>query len=346
MRRQFLTSSDPDTIKKFIEENDFEKFRTKQILEWLFKKRTADPQKMANIPKKIRDALSENFICGSSSIEKISEAPDSTKKLLIKLGDGKLIEAVIIPSPDRITFCLSTQVGCPVQCRFCASGKLGLERNLKTGEILEEYLLCCETAGQAPDNIVFMGIGEGLLNLENLSPALLALVDPDRFALAPRRITVSTSGWTKGILELAKLGKQFNLALSLHSADEKTRAKLIPDKFRRPIEEILSACDTYREKAGRMVTFEYTLLKGINDSSDDAVALSKLARAHHAKVNLIPYNDTGILKFSRPSSDTIKRFESVLARNNIQFTRRAEKGFASSAACGQLRINHTIKHKE
>lgn len=343
MRKQFLSSSDFETLKNFIAENEFESFRTKQLADWLFKKRTADPQKMANIPKKIRDALSENFICASSSTEKVFEAPDGTKKLLIKLGDGKLIEAVIIPSAERITFCLSAQVGCPVQCHFCASGKLGLERNLKTGEILEEYLLCCETAGRAPDNIVFMGIGEGLLNFENLSPALLALVDPERFALSPRRITVSTSGWTKGILELAKLGKQFNLALSLHSADEKVRAKLIPDKFRRPIEEILSACDTYLEEAGRMVTFEYTLLKGINDSSDDAVALSKLARAHHAKVNLIPYNDTGIQKFSRPSLETIKRFESVLARNGIQFTRRAEKGSAESAACGQLKAHHTSK---
>ncbi|OGV34221.1 MAG: 23S rRNA (adenine(2503)-C(2))-methyltransferase [Lentisphaerae bacterium GWF2_45_14] len=337
MRKPFLCLSDAGTLKHFLTENGFEVFRTKQLIDWIFNKRVDDPAKMLNIPKKLRDALSENFICASSKIEEVSEAEDGTKKLLIKLSDGKFIESVIIPSRERITFCLSSQVGCPVQCRFCASGKNGLERNLKAGEIIEQFLLTCETAGKAPDNIVFMGIGEGLLNFENLSAALLTLVDSDRFSLSPRRITVSTSGWTKGILELARLRKQFNLALSLHAADDKIREKLIPDKFRRPISEILKACDTYRENVGRMVTFEYTMLKGINDSSNDAVALSKLARTHHAKVNLIPYNEIGSPKFSRPKEETIGKFEAILARNGIQFTRRTEKGSSKSAACGQLR---------
>ncbi|MDD3117685.1 MAG: 23S rRNA (adenine(2503)-C(2))-methyltransferase RlmN [Victivallales bacterium] len=311
-------------------------FRATQILDWVYHKRIFVPAAMKNLPASLRETLQENFLCQALRVRETQEADDGTAKLLLELPDHETIEAVIIPSPGRYTFCLSTQVGCPVRCYFCASGADGLVRNLLAGEIVEQFNCCCTKLGKLPDNIVFMGIGEGLMNFDNLTTALDLLCSPDGFGLAARRITVSTSGWVPGIRKLADLERQWNLAVSLHAPDDATRAKLIPEPMRLPMADILAACDYYRQKSGRMVTFEYTLIRGINDSRDQAAKLATIALAHHAKVNLIPYNQTSP-QFERPTDRSVRAFEAVLLERKVQVTVRVEKGSKVAAACGQLR---------
>lgn len=336
--KEFLISQSAEQLTQWCENEGFPKFRAKQLLQWIREKLLIEPEKMLNLPETLRQKVKEHFFAPSMSVAEVASSADGVSKLLLELHDGEHIEMAIIPAGDgRVTFCLSTQVGCPVGCRFCASGKNGLKRNLLTGEILEEFLLGCQYLGKRCDNIVFMGIGEGLLNCNELFPALEMLTAPEGFALAPRRITVSTSGYVPGMLKFAGLQKEYNLAVSLHAPDEETRSKIIPDTLRFPIQEILSAVDNYREKAGRMVTLEYTLLAGINDSDAQAEALGRLAYAHHAKVNLIPYNSTGTT-FRRPSRERIESFERAARATGAVVTRRIERGSGKNAACGQLRI--------
>lgn len=313
-------------------------FRAKQLYEWVYGKWVLDPERMLNLPGEFRRNLTESFNCCSSRVEKISGSPDGTEKLLLRLQDNEAVEMVIIRAPERITFCLSTQVGCPVRCRFCASGADGLVRNLETYEIIEQMFHGINKAGRKPDNLVFMGIGEGLLNFNNLRDALLLLTE--EYGFAQRRITVSTSGYVPGMYKLAELDRQFELAVSLHAPDDAMRAKLIPDAVRSPIAEILEACDFYRNKTGRLPTFEYTLIAGINDSAEAAAELAVLAKKHRAKINLIPYNETPDNDFKRPSQNIIKSFTGVLEKKGVPITCRIEKGSAADAACGQLRASH------
>ena len=340
-----LVEASLDDFKAFVKSSGQPAFRAGQIAEWVYKHHQLDPDKMLNLPKKLRESLKENFVCCSSKLIEKTKSGDNTTKLLISLEDKEAVEMVIIPSVDRITFCLSTQVGCPVQCRFCASGSGGLVRNLKACEILEQLYHGIVEIGCLPDNIVFMGIGEGLLNFNNLSLALDRISSPDYIGMSPRRITVSTSGYVPGIYKLIELGKPFILAVSLHAADEETRARIIPDKLRFSISEILEACDAYEDKIGRMVTFEYTMLAGINDSTSAADKLAVIARKHHAKVNLIPYNETDS-EYKRPSEIDIFKFRDILEREGVTVMLRMEKGSKVSAACGQLRVQHLRKNKD
>lgn len=336
--KKFLIAQTAEELSQWCKESGFPGFRAKQLQQWIREKLIIEPERMLNLPAELRRKLLENFYAPSMKISEKESSSDGVTKLLLELFDGEHIEMAIIPAGDgRVTFCLSTQVGCPVGCRFCASGKNGLKRNLHTGEILEEFLLGCNYLGRRCDNIVFMGIGEGLLNCNELFPALEMLSSQTGFCFAPRRITVSTSGYIPGMLKFAELKKEYTLAVSLHAPDEETRAKIIPDPLRFPIKDILSAVDNYREKAGRMVTLEYTLLAGINDSDAQAEALGRLAFAHHAKVNLIPYNSTGSA-FRRPSRERIESFEKNALAAGAVVTRRIERGSGKNAACGQLRI--------
>ncbi len=334
--KKLLCSLSADEIKAWVIAHGVPAFRASQILDWVYKKRVTDPAAMSNLPPDLRRALLDDFSCVSSIVEKEICAEDGTSKLLLRLSDGETVEMVIIPSPDRITFCLSTQVGCPVQCRFCASGASGLTRNLDAGEMIEQFFHGCAKIGKLPDNVVFMGIGEGLLNFSNLEKTLQLLCDPEYIGLGARRITVSSSGFVPGMRRLAELGRQVTLAVSLHTTDDTVRAMLIPDKLRYPINDILDACQYYREKTGRMITFEYTLLAGINDSVEDAEKFAAIARQMHAKINLIPYNQT-TEKFRRPSDKVIRDFKAILDKHDIQVTLRVEKGSEVHAACGQLR---------
>ncbi len=340
--KEFLATASLDRLKEFIEASGESAYRAGQIFSWVAKKWAVDPATMSSLPAKLKDSLREGFLCDTVKQEAEEVSSEGSRKLLLKLRDGESVECAIIPSPGRSTFCLSTQVGCPVGCAFCASGASGLVRNLQAGEIVEQFLLATRLCGELPDNVVIMGVGEPLLNYENLITALEKICDPDGIALAARRVTISTSGWTQGIKNLAKLGRQWNLAVSLHAPDDDTRAFLIPDKFRRPISEIVDACALHREATGRMLTFEYVLLYDINDSTEQAAKLAKIAKLAKAKVNLIPYNKASG-PFSRPSGETIKRFENTLKSAGVVVTTRVEKGSGASAACGQLRSSSRAK---
>lgn len=310
-------------------------YRSKQIIEKIYKHFASEEGDFSNQPKAVREALPPYpaQICDRVS------APDGTEKLLLELNDGAQIEMVLIPSPNRMTFCLSTQVGCPVGCKFCASGKLGLERNLTAEEILAELLIGSKVHGSLPDNVVFMGIGEGLLNTKELFKALEFMTSPDYIGMSPRRIAVSTSGIVPAMRKFADLKREFILAVSLHAVSDEIRDRIIPAKCRYPIAEIMEAVDYYNEQSGRMVTFEYTLLAGINDSKGDAEKLASLARKHHAKINLIACNPTDG-EFQRPSTKVVESFFETIERKYPNVTLRREKGSDELAACGQLRLRH------
>lgn len=323
-------------LADFVKRRSLQSFRANQLADWIFKKHTVDPDKMSNLPAVFREEVKSEFLAPSGRVTSVDAASDGTKKLLIEFADGEAVEMVVIPSSDRLTFCLSTQAGCPVRCRFCASGANGLKRNLRRGEIIEELLFGIAEAGRLPDNLVFMGVGEGLLNFDELAAALELISSPEGFGMSPRRITVSTSGIVPGIRKLAALGREYTLAISLHAVDDEIRQMLIPDAFRYPMAEILAAADEYLATAGRMVTFEYTLLESINDSPEAAAKLAAIARRHHAKINLIPYNET-LGPFRRPSSKVIESFAAAVERAGAQITVRRERGSDRNAACGQLR---------
>ena len=329
---------DEDALAAWLADVGEPSFRSKQILDWVFGKWVLNPEEMLNLPKTLRSKMFDVFGAGGCRVGERLEASDGTVKLLVVLKDGESVECVVLPGVrGRGAFCLSTQVGCPVRCRFCASGADGLIRNLDAGEIVETLLLCCRELGDRPGNIVLMGSGEPLMNLDNVLPALDAFAYPKRFGMARRRITVSTSGWPEGIDRFAKEAGQCNLAVSLHAPDDETRAKLIPDKVRRPLREILDACDRHRALSKRMTTFEYVLIKGLNDSPAQAAALAEIARTHRAKINLIPYNEVDFSNFERPDERVVSDFFNSLVAYGARVTLRIERGGDIAAACGQLR---------
>lgn len=336
--KQFLSSISLEALKSWLEEHGEKPFRAKQVIYWIYKKRVINPHLMKNIPGDLRKRLQESFICDSSRVINKQESEDGTAKLLIELHDGETVEAVVIPARDgRRTFCISTQVGCPVKCRFCASGADGLIRNLSSAEIIEQLYHACNVIGRLPDNVVVMGMGEGLLNYNNLVESLNRFCSSDYIGLGTRRITVSTSGIVKNIRRLADEGRQWNLALSLHAVNDEVRYKLIPKETTFPLEDILAACQYYHEKTGRMLTFEYILIKGVNDDRNAARKLSEIAIKYHAKINIIPYNEVESNKLERPSDSVIYAFKSELDKSDVHVTLRIEKGANISAACGQLR---------
>ena len=344
-KKELVLASEEELVS-FVKSAYEPSYRAKQIYEWVALKRVCDPDKMTNLSVSLREKLKEAFACCTVKVAETRSAQDGSCKLLLTLADGESVECAIIVARDgRNTFCLSTQVGCPVRCSFCASGEHGLVRNLTAGEIIGEYLACCSIIGKSPDNVVIMGIGEPLLNYDNLVCALEKICDPEGMKLSARRVTISTSGWTPGIRSLAKLGRQWNLAVSLHAPDDKTRASLIPGKFRRDIRDILEACKMHREATGRLLTFEYVLLKDVNDSKEFASRLVKVAKEADAKVNLIPYNEANG-GFSRPDREKVNAFAAVLERAGIPVTVRVEKGFEADAACGQLRSSAEKRRKK
>ena len=338
--KDFLLGCSKNSLEEWCVRRGFPKFRSDQIFRHIHERLAMRPEDMNNLPKDLKAALEEDFYFPSSKIDTVTGSSDEVEKLRLELFDGEFIEVAIIPMNEKRTLCLSTQVGCPVGCRFCASGANGLVRNLKCAEIIEEFLYGCSRIGRKCDNIVFMGIGEGLLNTAELFAALEKLTRD--FGMSPRRITVSTSGYIPGMEKFAALNKEYNLAVSLHAPDDVTRAKLIPDKLRYSVNDIINAADAWSKASGRQYTLEYTLVAGINDSVEHAKALGVLAWKHHAKINLIPYNETtGV--YRRPALRDIELFERTVAETGARVTRRVEKGKGASAACGQLRAEKMNK---
>jgi 23S rRNA (adenine2503-C2)-methyltransferase len=322
-------------------------YRNKQIREWVYEKGLLDFEKMSNLPSGLRENLKREWDLMPMELSKEQGSTDTTQKFLWKLRDGQLIECVLIPATQgtkgvrasRLTLCVSTQVGCALGCKFCASGLDGLKRNLTTGEILGQVILARTKAGKRIDNLVFMGMGEPLANLPALLPALDIILSPDGLGIGARHITLSTSGLVPKILELAKYPAQIRLAISLHGGDDQTREKIMPINKRYPIEELIDACERFIEERKKMITLEYILIKGVNDDLGQATLLAKYARRLNAKVNLIPYNKVDGLDWERPEISQINAFRSQVEKENApRVTLRMEKGHDIDAACGQLRL--------
>jgi len=338
-------------------------FRARQILDWLYKKRVRTVDEMTNLSRDLRAWLVENFDFAPTAFVLDRESGDKTDKLLLELGDKSLIETVIIRAPmlgvgvdqSRKTICISTQVGCAMGCKFCASGLAGLKRHLTAGEIVHQLIqVCRQEDAHTPrahaelasfDNIVVMGMGEPLHNYDAVVRALTIVNAEWGLGFGARRITLSTSGLVPKIIQLADEPLGLRLAISLHGATDAVREQIMPVNKRYPLAELLPAVKTFTAKHGRMVTLEFILIEEINDSLDQAEKLRDIARDLHAHVNLIPYNTVEGLPWKRPSLTRQEKFADVLRRADVSVTLRREKGHDIDAACGQLRLK-TEKARE
>ena len=351
-----LTGETLDSLLEKLRARGEPAFRAKQILEWLYKKRARSWDDMTNLSKPLRAWLAENFDFMPAALVLNRQSHDVTDKLLLELRDGSLVETVIIRAPQdgvgldhsRKTICISTQVGCAMGCVFCASGLAGLKRDLDAGEIVAQLLqVCYREDARTPrartelasfDNIVVMGMGEPLANYDALIRALTIVNADWGLGFGSRRITVSTSGLVPKILRLADEPLGFRLAISLHGATDEVREKIMPVNKAYPLAKLLPAVKVFSEKHGRMVTLEFILIDGVNDSLVQAEKLRDIARDLHAHVNLIPYNTVEGLPWKRPSLTRQERFAGVLRDARVSVTLRREKGHDIDAACGQLRL--------
>jgi 23S rRNA (adenine2503-C2)-methyltransferase len=321
-------------------------YRATQVADWLYKKRVTTIDGMTDLPRALREKLSREFTLGQFETVRVLGSKDTTRKFLFRLSDGSLIESVLIPaSPalygersDRRTICISTQVGCAYGCKFCASGLDGFSRNLTPDEIVDQIIAVERGSGEKIDNIVFMGMGEPLANLDNLMRAIRIINAPWGLGIGARRITVSTSGLAPQIRKLADDPMQIRLAVSLHGASDEVRSQIMPVNRRYNLDTLLAACDYYIARKKQRLTFEYILIAGINDMNEQAHLLARHARRLSAKVNLIPYNTVEGLEWSRPSRNRQEKFLSILREHGVAATLRQEKGHDIAAACGQLRL--------
>ena len=321
-------------------------YRAGQVLEWLFSRRVRDWTEMSNLPAALRQNLSAEF--PAKRLEKVREtgAKDTTRKFLFRLADGQLIESVLIPaSPalygeasDRRTICISSQVGCAYGCKFCASGLEGWKRNLTAAEIVDQFLQVEAESGEKINNIVFMGMGEPMANYDNLLRAITVLNAPWGVGVGARHMTVSTSGLVPRIRDLGEQPLQVRLAISFHGATDEVRSRIMPVNKKYPVEELLSACEDYVGLKKQRLTFEYILIRDINDSPEQARILAKQARRVNAKVNLIPYNTVEGLEWERPDEPRQDEVLGILRNAGTEATLRREKGHDIAAACGQLRL--------
>ncbi|WP_052301590.1 23S rRNA (adenine(2503)-C(2))-methyltransferase RlmN [Planctopirus limnophila] len=330
----------PAELVQWCQEQGLPTYRAGQIQQQIFPNRATQFGEMTNLPAKLRELLAATFTLLPSEVVAHQIAKDRTEKLLLQLHDGSLVECVLMREDDRRTICISTQVGCGMGCVFCASGLLGLKRNLTTGEILEQVLRLDRLlpADEKLTNVVVMGMGEPLANLKNLLPALDRLTADDGLGLGARRITVSTVGLPEKIRELAQTGHQFNLAVSLHAPEAELRTKLVPVNKNIGIEAVLEAADDYFAITGRRVSYEYVLLGGINDLPEHARQLGHLLKSRIAHVNLIPMNGVKELPFAEPSAPQTGEFVAILESFGVPVTVRKRKGADIDAACGQLRM--------
>lgn len=321
-------------LQKWLSSINEPAYRARQIFSWLYQKRADSFKNMKNLPAGLIEKLQDNFSIFLPEIVKRQVSKiDGTEKYLLKLADGELIETVLIPSGKRLTACLSTQVGCRYRCKFCASGLYGFRRNLSQGEILSQLIIIPK-----PTNIVFMGIGEPLDNYSNVIGAIRIINDEYGFNIGARKITISTAGITDKIKELAGLGLQIELSVSLHAADNKKRDELMPINKIYPLDRLLKVLKGYK----RLITFEYIVIKDVNDSVEDAKNLVGLIKGLKCKVNLISFSPVKEIPFQKPDMEDVTRFKEILDNAGIPLTIRMSKGLDISAACGQLRIGKQL----
>ena len=344
----------PKLRSLFMEELKEPAFRADQVWQWLWQKLTCDFSAMTNVAKKLRSVLSEIVFINLPEIQDKKVGEDGTTKFLLRLADGTPIETVLIPAPNRAgeirwSQCLSTQAGCPMGCSFCATGNMGYVRNLGVSEILAQVFIGRKHLEDVhPDrpvlrNLVFMGMGEPLLNIKNLMPALQILNDPLGSNFSPRRITVSTCGIEQGLRELGDSGLAW-LAVSLHAPNQELRARIMPGAAKWPLDDMLAALEKYPLKTRERITFEYLLLGGVNDSEAHARELVRILSRIRAKVNLIPYNPVQGLPYAKPAEAAVADFQKILCDKNITAILRKSRGADIGAACGQLAARQLMKN--
>ncbi len=339
--RRAILDLDLNALTEWLKSVGQPSFRAKQIRRWLVECRITSFEQMTDVPAKLRSQLAEAFRFSPFDVVDHQISRDDTEKLLLRLHDGELVECVLMRDPDRRTVCISTQVGCAMGCVFCASGLLGVKRNLTPTEIIEQVLVLHRMMkdDERITNVVVMGIGEPLANYRSLMESLTFLTADDGFGLGARRITVSTVGLPEKIRELAKSGQQYNLAVSLHAPNDTLRTEIVPVNRSIGIQEILAAADEYFEITGRRISYEYVLMAGINDRLEHAEELATLLRGRNAHVNLIPMNGVNELVMTAPRDPETQQFLEVLERRGVTATVRKRKGADIDAACGQLRLN-------
>lgn len=329
-----------EELKAFFVEQGEKPFRAQQVYEWLWQKSAKDFDQMTNLSLSVREMLRTHFVINHIRVDKMQRSEDGTIKNAVMLHDGMIVESVLIPTEKRITACVSSQVGCSLACKFCATARLKRMRNLNPDEIYDQVVAIKEQAelffNRPLTNIVFMGMGEPLLNYNNVLEAINKITDQKGLAMASKRITVSTVGVAKMIKKIADDGVKFNLAVSLHSAIDKTRSSIMPINDSTPLEELGEALRHWYAKTKRKVTYEYVVWKGINDKEEDARALLKFAKIIPSKVNLIEYNSIDDPAFQQASQESLRMYQEILESNGITARVRISRGKDIDAACGQL----------
>lgn len=334
-----LIGLSPDQLEDLAVELGASRYRGRQLASWMYRKAVVDLEEMSDLPKEFRAALAGRAVVELPAVDVVTPSLDGSRKIVLRLADDSRISAVLIPDEDRLTLCLSTQVGCGYKCDFCLTGTMGLERNLTVAEIVGQLLVANLLA--APTRVthmVFMGMGEPLANLKPVVAAIRIFMDA-RLGLgySPRRITVSTVGLVSGIEHLARADLKVNLAISLHASSDEVRSRLMPVNKSWNLEALMAAVKRYPLQKRQRVFFEYVMLHEVNDSPEDARRLAQLLRGVRAKVNLIPFNDWEGSAFRRPPLPTILKFQSLLLAADVMTTVRWSKGEDIGAACGQLK---------
>jgi 23S rRNA (adenine2503-C2)-methyltransferase len=324
----------------------YPRFHARQLFQWMYKRALTDFGEMTDLGRDLRSSLASHFRVGTPEIIRRDRSDDGTTKFLLQLEDGQLIESVYIPDTPANTFCLSTQVGCAMRCGFCLTGKMGIVRNLTAGEIVGQVRVLARELGllDARFNIVLMGMGEPLHNYDATMKALRILADEHGFAVNPRRVTLSTVGVLPALERLATEPLMPNLAISLHATTEDQRDMLVPINRKYGLAELLDACRRFPIKRRARITFEYVMLKDVNDTDQDAHRLVRLLAGIKAKVNLLPLNEAAGIPFERPSDARVNRFAQILAERGVVVSVRKSRGRDIRAACGQL-ITESARQK-
>lgn len=333
-----------EEIKTFFSENGEKPFRAKQVYEWLWKKSAFSFDEMTNLSLSIRTLLKEHFTLNAVKIKSFQESADKTIKNAFELTDGSVVEGVLIPTPKRMTACISSQVGCSLTCKFCATGRLKRMRNIDFDEIVDQVVHIKNQAeknyNKPLSNIVYMGMGEPLLNYKGMLNSIEKITSPNGLGMSPKRITVSTAGIAKMIKKLGDDEVKFNLALSLHAANDKKRDYIMPINEQNSLEALKEALIYFYEKTGTRITFEYIVFKDFNDSIEDAAELATYAKNFPCKINIIEYNPIDDGEFQQTTPERLDAFVNYLERKNLVVNVRRSRGKDIDAACGQLANKH------
>lgn len=329
-----------DDVFNAFRERGLPRFRTDQLLHWIYRKYASDIAEITEFSRDLREDLGKDFFIGNLGIEKSLRSCDGTEKILFSLEDGETVESVLIPDEERLTLCVSSQVGCAMGCLFCLTGKLGFIRNLRADEIVDQVIAAARSLppGRRITNIVLMGMGEPLANFGEVAEALRRMTG--LMGISGRRITLSTSGLSSKIEALGEQAPDVNLAVSLNATTDESRNCIMPVNRRYPLKSLIAACRKFPLKPRRRITFEYVLIDGINDSREDAGRLVRLLQGLRCKINLIPYNPHEGSDLSRPPERKILEFQKILSGNHLTALIRESKGRDILAACGQLKAGY------